>query len=88
MRLSQDKKDKIAEQVLQFLYHSFPKTPFTAEVAREIVRDEEFVKRILFDLAGKNLVIAIRKNSKGEPFSRRLKWRLPPKVYEAYKSRQ
>jgi len=36
MRLSKNKKDKIAEQILSYLYHSFPKQPFTAEIAREI----------------------------------------------------
>ena len=84
MRLSQDKKDKIAEQILSFLYHSFPKQPFTAEIAREIARDEEFVKRILFDLKEKTLVVPVRKNSKGLVFTRRLKWRLSNKVYDVY----
>jgi DNA-binding IscR family transcriptional regulator len=88
MRLSQGKKDKIAEQILSFLYHSFPNEPFTAEIAREIIRDEEFVKRILFELKDKNLIVPIRKNNKGEPFSRRVKWRLSNKVYEIYKSKQ
>lgn len=88
MRLSQDKKNRIIEQILSFLYNSFPKEPFTAEIAREVVRDEEFVKRILFELKEKNLVVSIMKNKKGEPFSRRLKWRLSNKVYEVYKSRQ
>jgi hypothetical protein len=88
MRLSQDKKNRIIEQILLFLYHSFPKEPFTAEIAREIARDEEFVKRILFELKEKNYIVPIAKNKKGEPFSRRLKWRLTNKVYEVYKSRQ
>ncbi len=88
MRLSKDKKDKIAEQVLSFLYHSFPNEPFTAEIAREVVRDEEFIKRILFELKEKNLVLAIRKNNKGDIFSRRLKWRLSNKVYDVYRSKQ
>jgi len=88
MRLGKDKKDKIAEQILYFLYNSFPKIPFTSEIAREIARDEEFVKRMLFELKEKDFVVAIRKNKKGELFSRRLKWRLTNKVYDAYKSRQ
>jgi hypothetical protein len=88
MRLSKDKKDKIAEQILSFLYHGFPNEPFTAEIAREVVRDEEFIKRILFELKDKSLVLAIRKNNKGEMFSRRLKWRLSNKVYDIYRSKQ
>lgn len=88
MRISQEKKNKITEQILSFLYNSFPKQPFTAEIAREIARDEEFIKRLLFDLKEKNLVILIRKNKKGEPFLRRIKWRLSNKVYEIYNSKQ
>ena len=84
MRLSQDKKDKIAEQILSLLYYSFPKQPFTAEIAREVVRDEEFIKRILFELQEKGFVTNIKKNAKGESFTRRLKWRLTNKVYDVY----
>ena len=84
MRISQIKRDKIAEQILSFLYHSFPNQPFTAEIAREIARDEEFTKTILFELKEKGLVTIIRKNKKGITFSKRLKWRLSNKVYDVY----
>ncbi|MBS3074915.1 hypothetical protein J4429_00490 [Candidatus Pacearchaeota archaeon] len=88
MKISQDKKDKIAEQILSFLFQIFPKQPFTAEIAKEIARDEEFIKKILFELKEKNIIIPIKTNPKGQPFSRRLKWRLSNKVYEIYKSKQ
>ena len=88
MRISQTKKDRINEHILSFLYHIFPKQPFTAEIAREIARDEEFVKKLLFDLKEKNLVVSIRRNSKGEIFSRRLKWRLSKQIHEIYDSKQ
>ena len=84
MRLSQTKKDRIAEQIISFLYHIFPEQPFTAEIAREVARDEEFIKTLLFELKEKQLIIPIRKNSKGDIFSRRLKWRLTNKVYDVY----
>jgi hypothetical protein len=88
MRLSESKKNRIIEQIILFLYHSFPKEPFTAEIAREIARDEEFIKRILFELKEKGIIVTITKNNKGEPFSRRLKWKLTNKAYEIYKSKQ
>ena len=88
MKLSQSKKDKISEQVLSFLYHEFPKQPLTAEIAREIARDEEFIKRLLLELKDKGLVNVIKKNTKGDVFSRRLKWRLSQKVYDVYSSKQ
>jgi hypothetical protein len=59
MKLSKEKRDKISEQILAFLYQSFPKARFTAEIAGEIARDEEFVKDILFELKDKNLVMAV-----------------------------
>lgn len=88
MRLSKTKIDKISEQILSFLYQIFPRNPFTSEISREVARDEEFIKKLLFDLKEKDIVIPIRKNKKGEPFSRRIKWRLSNKVYDIYHSKQ
>ena len=88
MKISQEKRDKIAEQILLFLYNNFPKQPFTSEIAREIARDEEFIRKLLFDLKEKGLVTPIRKNRKGIFFSRRIKWRLSNKAYDAYKTHQ
>lgn len=88
MRLSKEKREKIAEQILACLYHNFPKQLFTSEIAREIARDEEFTKFLLKELWDKNLVVPIRKNSSGILFSRRIKWRLSNQAYTAYKSHQ
>ena len=88
MRISQEKRDKISEQILATLYHGFPKQLFTAEIAREIARDEEFTKTLLKELWEKNLVTPIKKNPKGILFSRRIKWRLSNKAYDAYKNHQ
>ena len=88
MRISDQKKEKIVEQILHFLYQSFPKNPFTAEIAREIARDEEFVKKLLLELKEKNIVVAIRKNKNGMVFSRKIKWKLSNKVYDLYHSKQ
>jgi predicted transcriptional regulator with HTH domain len=87
MKISQNKKEKISEQILLFLYTSFPKQPFTAEIAREIARDEEFVKLLLLDLQHKSLVTAIHKNKQGMNFTRRIRWRLPSNIYEIYNSK-
>jgi hypothetical protein len=84
MRLSTEKKEKISEQVLSFLYHSFPKQLFTSEIAKDIARDEEFVKRLMFDLKEKNLVLAIKKNEDGRDFIRRIRWQLTSPAYQAY----
>ncbi|HUS51218.1 MAG TPA: hypothetical protein VMZ91_13710 [Candidatus Paceibacterota bacterium] len=88
MRISKQKRDKISEQILSFLYHEFPRAHFTAFVARETARDEEFTRTLLEELHSKNLVVPIKKNPKGILFSRRIKWRLSNKAYEAYKNHQ
>jgi len=88
MRLSQEKKDRITEQLLSYLYHCFPEQPFTAKIAKELARDEEFIKRLLFELKDKNLVVSLRKNKKGESFSKRVRWRLATKVYDVYNSKE
>jgi hypothetical protein len=84
MKLSKEKREKIAEQILSFLYHSFPKQLFTSEIAKEIARDEEFVKSLMHELKEKNLVTAIKKNEDGKDFIRRIRWQLSGPAYQAY----
>ena len=84
MKLSQEKRDKIAEQILSYLYHEFPNLRFTAQIAREMARDEEFIKAMLLELRNKGLVVAVKKNPKGVFYSRRIRWRLSNKAQEAY----
>ncbi|MDP1729112.1 MAG: hypothetical protein Q8L27_02835 [archaeon] len=84
MRLSKEKKDKIAEQILMHLYQSFPKQLFTSEISKEIARDEEFIKTLMFELKDKNLVLNIRKNESGKEFVRRMRWQLSGPAYQAY----
>lgn len=88
MRISKEKRDKIAEQILACLYQNFPTSLFTSGIAKIIARDEEFTKQLLKELWDKNLVVPIKKNSKGIAFSRRIKWRLSSKAYDAYKIHQ
>ena len=85
MRLSKEKKDKITEQILSILYDKFPQTLFTAEISREIARDEEFVKLLMYELKDKNLIVAVKKNPKGLFYIRRIRWRLSNQTHQAYK---
>jgi len=88
MKISKEKRDKISEQILGVLFTSFPNALFTAQVARDIARDEEFTKTLLKELWHKNLVTPIKKNPKGVTFSKRIKWRISNKAYAAYKQHQ
>ena len=86
--ISQVKRDKIQEQILHHLFTISPAAHFTAAIAKEIARDEEFIKKLLLELKEKNLVLAIRKGKNGEVFSRRMKWKLTNNVYNIYHSKQ
>ncbi len=84
-RVSESNQEKIKEAILSALYHSSPKALFGAEIAREIIRDEEFVKRLLLDLEKKGLVISVKKNSEGIDYLKRARWRMTNQVFKAYK---
>lgn len=86
--ISKQKKDKISEQILHYLFTLSPSSEFTNKIAAEIARDEEFVKSILLELEKNKLVVSIGKNAKGTDYTRRLRWSLSPQAYEAYKKHQ
>jgi dTDP-4-dehydrorhamnose reductase len=87
-QISQTKKEKISEQILAYLFDQSPNTIYTAHVAREIARDEEFTKAILQDLEKKKLVVKVTKSPSGDLYSRRQRWRLSNTAFEAYSKHQ
>lgn len=87
-RISEDKKKKISEQILHFLFVKFPTPMFTVEVAKEIARDEEFVKALLLRLEKERLVVKISKNQDGYEYKKRLRWRLSNNMQETYETLQ
>ena len=88
MKISKEKKEKISEQILSFLFLSSPKSLFTSHIAKEVARDEEFIKSLLEGLKQKNLVIQVKVNPKGVPYYKRIRWKLSDLVYNLYKSKQ
>jgi len=88
MKISEQKKEKIYEQILALLYSVSPKPLFTLNIAQEIARDEEFVKSLLLELKKKELLIEIKKNPKGFPYLKRSRWKLSDSAYQAYKTHQ
>ena len=88
MEISNQKKEKILEQILAFLYSNAPRAFFTSQIAREIARDEEFVKRLLQELNKKELILEVKKNAKGQPYTRRQRWRISDRAYAAYQKHQ
>ncbi len=85
MKISEEKRKKISEQILAFLYSNMPKSLFTSHIARDVARDEEFTKKLLLDLKKQSLVNEIKKNSSGKEYLKRSRWKLSDKAYEIYK---
>jgi len=88
MRISDEKKEKIYEQILALLYSVSPKPLFTLNIAKEIARDEEFIKTLLLELKKKELVIEIKKNPQGTVYLKRSRWKLTDEAYQVYKNHQ
>jgi hypothetical protein len=88
MYISKEKKERISEQILAHLYLNNPKPLFTVDVAKEIARDEEFVKKLLKELKKKELVLQITKNPQGIDYIKRSRWKLSEKAYLSYRQKQ
>lgn len=84
-KISETKENKIKEAILHLLFQQSPKALFTYHIAQELARDEEYIKKLMLELETKNLVVAVKKNSKGKDYSKRIRWRLSSQTYEAYK---
>ncbi len=88
MKISQNKKDKISEQILMVLFSKFPQLLFTSKIASEIARDEEFIKQLLFSLKEKKLIIEVKKNPQGVVYLKRSRWKMEDNIYQKYKNYQ
>ena len=86
--ISKEKKNKIKEQILHYLFSISPESAFTSKIAEEIARDEEFVKSLLLELKLSTLITEVTKNSQGIVYTKRQRWRLSSNTYEAYKNSQ
>lgn len=86
MRISDSKKEKICEQILSYLYSTNPQPQFTIKIAQELIRDEEFTKKLLISLKKRGLLVEIKKNSQGVIYLKRSRWKLSDKAYTSYKN--
>lgn len=83
VKLSEKMVGLIKDDVVSVLYNS-PRALFATEVAFEVRRDKEFVKKLLLELKELGLVEEIKKNLKGNEYKERRRWRLRPNVVDAY----
>ena len=82
-KLSEEKVKKIKEQILVELYHQGLKPLFTSEIASLLVRDEEFIKKLLQQLKKDGLVKEIDKSPEGHTYSKWRRWQLTDSAYQA-----
>ncbi len=86
MKISTEKREKISEQILSFLFFNSPRLFFTYEIAKEVARDEEYIKDLLLELKDKGLLVQVTKNQEGNSYKRRIRWKLTDQAYDAYKA--
>ena len=84
--ISKKKKSKISEQILSYLYAISPDSSFTAKIAEEIIRDEEFTKSLLEDLEKSKLLVRVTKGPQGQDYARWTRWRMSKVAFDAYKN--
>ncbi len=84
-KLSEKKIKKIKEEILSLLFSNNLKPMFTSEIAYNLIRDEEFIKKLLFELKKERLIIEIDKSPKGHKYSKWRRWTLNSQTYKAYK---
>ncbi len=83
-RISKKREDKIKEEILGLLYENI-KGLSTYKISEEILRDDEFVLRLLNEMQGKGIVKQVKKTTKGEEYKTKKMWGLSKEAFEAYK---
>ena len=81
-KISQEKIEKIKEEILRVLYEGYPNFMYTYQVSDSVLRDDGFVLNLLKELRKFNLVTNIEE-SKGANIKRR--WSLTNLAYDKYK---
>ncbi len=81
-RIGKNKGDRIKEEILRFLYDEYPSFHFTNRISYEVIRDNEFVLKLMREMRKEELVISMDdKGGRGE----RKKWKLEEEVFNKYK---
>ena len=70
-RISKKNFERIASDAVSALYSSYPVPLTTRAIAREVARDNEFIKRVLVFLESRKLVVRVKKD-----YERWVKWKL------------
>ncbi len=74
--------EKIKEEVLRTLYDSYPEFKYTYQVSEVLLRDDQFILKLLKDMQKTNLVSSFEE-TEGKNIKR--KWSLSNEAYKKYK---
>ncbi len=81
-KISLEKEARIKEEILRILYDSYPKFYYTSSISYEVLRNNEFVLRLMNEMMKGGLVSFIcERGGRGM----RKKWCLKNDVFEKYK---
>lgn len=86
-RLSETTQKRLKDDIVSALYHS-KRSMFSNQIAKEICRDKELVKRLLAELEAMKVVEKVMKNKRGVSYKERNRWRLRPEVDKAFRQIQ
>ena len=79
--ISDNKKEKIKGDILRLLYDEYPKMFYTYEIADTLLRNDEFILKLLLELRRNKAVHGIEEN-KGNKIKR--KWGMNVIIYNTY----
>ncbi|MDD5253721.1 MAG: hypothetical protein PHG05_01275 [Candidatus Nanoarchaeia archaeon] len=79
-QISKEKIERIKQDILYLLYDLNLKPMYTKDLANEIIRDDEFVLRLLLDMEKRGLVRQVNKNH-----IRRKQWIMTNEAYDQFR---
>ncbi len=78
-KIGEEKRRKIKEEILRILYENNLKGVWTYQIADYVIRNNEFVLKLLRELEGEGLVKEVSGNRV------RKRWRMDDRAYKIYR---
>jgi len=83
--LSQRKREALMNEINSILYYEAPINGlFTKQIADKLIRDKEFIKKILFEMEEKGWIKKVKKNKRNYNYMSRRKWILSDNVRKLF----
>lgn len=83
-KVSKKREEKIKEEILSLLYENITGLS-TYKIGEELLRDDEFILRMMQELKEKGLVKPLAKSPRGRDYKTKKVWALSKEAFEAYK---